>query len=49
MLMTLDEELKFLEAYSYLFKIRYADKLFFDVDVDEKYLGGNSRPSRCNR
>ena len=39
MLMTLDEELKFVEAYSYLFKIRYADKLFFDVDVDEKYLG----------
>ena len=39
MLMTLDEELKFLEAYSYLFKIRYADKLFFDIDVDEKYLG----------
>ena len=38
-LMTLDEELKFVEAYSYLFKIRYADKLFFDVDVDEKYLG----------
>lgn len=25
-LMTLDEELKFVEAYSYLFKIRYADK-----------------------
>lgn len=39
MLLTLDEELKFLEAYSYLFKIRYADKLFFDIDVDEKYLG----------
>ena len=38
MLMTLDEELKFLEAYSYLFKIRYADKLFFDVDVAPKYL-----------
>ena len=38
MLMTLDEELKFLEAYSYLFKIRYADKLFFDIDVDEKHL-----------
>ena len=37
MLMTLDEELKFLEAYSYLFKIRYADKLFFDIDVDDKY------------
>ena len=32
-LMTLDEELKFIEAYSYLFEIRYADKLFFDVDV----------------
>lgn len=36
-LMTLDEELKFVEAYSYLFKIRYADKLFFDIDVEEKY------------
>lgn len=37
MLMTLDEELKFAEAYSYLFKIRYADKLFFDIDIEEKY------------
>lgn len=37
-LMTLDEELKFAEAYGYLFKIRYADKLFFDVEVDPKYL-----------
>ena len=37
MLMTLDEELKFVEAYSYLFKIRYADKLFFDIDIEEKY------------
>ncbi len=36
-LMTLDEELKFAEAYGYLFKIRYADKLFFDVAVDERY------------
>ena len=36
-LMTLDEELKFIEAYSYLFEIRYADKLFFDIDVDDKY------------
>ena len=35
--MTLDEELKFVEAYSYLFKIRYADKLFFDIDIEEKY------------
>lgn len=37
-LMTLEEELKFVEAYSYLFKIRYADKLFFDIDVEAKYL-----------
>ena len=36
-LITLDEELKFVDAYSYLFKIRYADKLFFDVEVDPKY------------
>ena len=36
-LMTLDEELKFVVAYSYLFKIRYADKLFFDIDIEEKY------------
>ena len=36
-LMTLDEELKFVEAYSDLFKIRYADKLFFDIDIEEKY------------
>ena len=36
-LMTLDEELKFVEAYSYLFKIRYADKLFFDIDIEETY------------
>ena len=37
-LMSLSDELKFAEAYSYLFKIRYADKLFFDVEVDPKYL-----------
>lgn len=34
----LKDELKFVEAYGYQFKIRYADKLFFDVDVDEEYL-----------
>ena len=33
-LSTLDEELKFADAYSYLFRIRYADKLFFDIDTD---------------
>lgn len=36
-LMTLDEELKFVEAYGYLFKIRYADKLFIDMDVAPEY------------
>ena len=40
-LSTLDEELKFAEAYSYLFRVRYADKLFFDVDTD-------SRLGECN-
>ena len=38
MLTKLAEELRFAEAYGYLFKIRYADKLFFDVDVAPKYL-----------
>lgn len=37
-LMTLEEELKFAEAYGYLFKIRYADKLFFDLDINKEYL-----------
>ena len=35
---TLREEMAFAEAYAYLFKIRYEDKLFFDVDIDEKYM-----------
>ena len=34
---TLKEELEFAEAYAYLFKIRYADKLFFDFDIAEEY------------
>ncbi len=37
MLVTLDEELRFAEAYSYLFKTRYADKLFFDFSVDDEH------------
>lgn len=37
-LTTLGEELKFAEAYGYLFRIRYADKLFFDIEVEERYL-----------
>ena len=36
-LVPLSEELRFAEAYGYLFKIRYADKLFFDVDVADEY------------
>lgn len=34
----LKEELQFVEAYGFQFKIRYADKLFFDIDIDEQYL-----------
>ena len=36
---TLGEEIAFAEAYAYLFKIRYAEKLFFDFDIEEKYNG----------
>lgn len=36
-LMTLDEELRFAEAYRYLFEVRYADKIFFDIEVDPAY------------
>jgi len=35
----LREEIKFAEAYSYLFKIRYADKIKFEFDIEETYLG----------
>ncbi|MBO7189326.1 MAG: histidine kinase [Alistipes sp.] len=35
---TLREEIAFAEAYAYLFKIRYEDKLFFDFDIKEEYL-----------
>lgn len=34
---TLKEELEFAEAYAYLFKIRYADKLFFDFEIDDRF------------
>ncbi|MBE6212649.1 MAG: termination factor Rho [Rikenellaceae bacterium] len=34
----LREEIQFAEAYSYLFKIRYADKIVFDFDIEEQYL-----------
>ncbi len=36
-LVTLGEELKFTEAFGYLFKIRYADKLFISIDVPTEY------------
>ncbi len=35
---TLREEMQFAEAYCYLFKIRYADKITFDFDIEEEYL-----------
>ena len=35
---TLREEMQFAEAYCYLFKIRYADKLSFDFNIEEEYL-----------
>ena len=35
---TLREEIQFAEAYSYLFKIRYADKISFDFNIEEQYL-----------
>ena len=37
MLVPLDEELKFAEAFSYQYGIRYADKLFFDFEIDDHY------------
>ena len=37
-LVPLREEMAFAEAYCYMFRIRYADKIFFDIDVDEQYM-----------
>ena len=34
---TLKDEMEFANAYGELFKVRYADKLFFDIEIDEKY------------
>ena len=36
-LVPLREEMNFAEAYCYMFKIRYADKIYFDVEIDEQY------------
>lgn len=35
----LRQEIEFAKAYTYLFKIRYADKISFEFDVEDKYLG----------
>ena len=34
----LRHEIEFAKAYTYLFKIRYADKISFEFDIDDKYL-----------
>ncbi len=34
----LHHEIDFAEAYTYLFKIRYADKISFEFDVEDRYL-----------
>ncbi len=47
-LITLGEELKFVEAYSYLFKIRYADKLFSTSTSRRNIGSGCCLPYRCN-
>jgi len=36
-LVSLKEELKFLESYSYLIKTRYRDRFTIDIEIDEKY------------
>jgi LytS/YehU family sensor histidine kinase len=35
---TLDDELEFVAAYKYLLEVRYADKLFIDIDVEAEKL-----------
>ncbi len=34
---TLEEEIEFAHAYTEIFKVRYADKLFFDIDIAPEY------------
>lgn len=38
-LVELSDELDFARAYCYLIQIRYADKISFDIDIDDKYKG----------
>ena len=37
-LVSLDEELQFVKAYTYLLGVRYEHKLFFSIQVEETYL-----------
>ena len=41
---TLRDEIQFAEAYCYLFKIRYSDKITFDFNIEEQYLDHNLPP-----
>jgi hypothetical protein len=36
---TLGEELEFTDAYKYLLEVRYAEKLFIDIDIEEEKRG----------
>lgn len=36
-LVPLSDELRFAESFSYQYSIRYADKLFFDFEIDDRY------------
>lgn len=36
-LVKLSSEMEFADAYCYLFRIRYADKIFFDINIEDKY------------
>ena len=36
-MVTLEDEMRFAEAYCYLYQIRYADKIFFDTDIEPEY------------
>ncbi len=37
-LSTVSDELQFINSYRYLLEVRYADKLFFDIDIDPTYM-----------
>lgn len=48
-LATLSEELDFIEAYLYLLTIRYQNKLFCDMSIDERYRNWRLPCCRCSR